>query len=54
MVRLPSLPVILICSGCLSAMVVGLLFRATTFLGATARLDVFRSRHHLPRPRPNR
>ena len=34
----PSLPVILTCSGCLLALAVGLLFRATTFLGHTARL----------------
>jgi hypothetical protein len=38
MVNLPSLPVILTCSGCLLALVVGLAFRATTFLGYTARL----------------
>jgi hypothetical protein len=34
----PSLSVILTCSGCLLALAVGLLFRATTFLGYTARL----------------
>lgn len=34
----PSLPVILTCSGCVLALVVGLVFRATTFLGYTARL----------------
>lgn len=34
----PSLSVILTCSGCLLALAVGLIFRATTFLGHTARL----------------
>ena len=34
----PSLSVILTCSGCLLGLAVGLLFRATTFLGHTARL----------------
>jgi hypothetical protein len=38
MISSPSLPVILTCSGCLLALVVGLVFRATTFLGYTARL----------------
>jgi len=33
-----SLSVIITCSGCLLALVVGLVFRATTFLGYTARL----------------
>ena len=38
MVSSPSLPVILTCSGGLLTLVLGLLFRATTFLGYTARL----------------
>ena len=38
MLSSPSLPVIVTCSGCLLALVVGLVFRATTFLGYTARL----------------
>lgn len=38
MISSPSLPVIVTCSGCLLALVVGLVFRATTFLGYTARL----------------
>jgi hypothetical protein len=38
MVNLPTLPVILTCSGCLLALLVGVAFRATTFLGFTARL----------------
>jgi hypothetical protein len=38
MVSSPSLPVILTCSGGLLALVLGLVFRATTFLGYTARL----------------
>jgi hypothetical protein len=38
MISSPSLPVIFTCSGCLLALVVGLVFRATTFLGYTARL----------------
>jgi hypothetical protein len=33
-----SLPVILICSGCFLALLVGIAFRAITFLGFTARL----------------
>jgi len=38
MLKTVSLPVILTCSGCLLALVVGVAFRATTFLGHTARL----------------
>jgi len=38
MISSPSLPVIITCSGCLLALVVGLAFRATTFLGYTAQL----------------
>jgi len=38
MINSSSLPVITTCSGCLLALVVGLVFRATTFLGYTARL----------------
>jgi len=38
MVSSPSLPVIFTCSGYLLALIVGLVFRATTFLGYTARL----------------
>jgi hypothetical protein len=38
MISSPSLPVIVTCSGCLLALVVGLVFRATTFVGYTARL----------------
>jgi hypothetical protein len=38
MISLPSLPVIITCSGCLLALVVGVIFRTTTFLGYTARL----------------
>jgi hypothetical protein len=38
MISSPSLPVIFTCSGCILALVVGLVFRATTFLGYTARL----------------
>ena len=38
MISSPSLPVVFTCSGCLLALVVGLVFRATTFLGYTARL----------------
>jgi hypothetical protein len=37
MIKLPSLPAILICSGCLLALVVGLIFRTTTLLGGMAR-----------------
>jgi hypothetical protein len=33
-----SLPAILTCSGCLLALVVGLIFRTTTLLGGMARL----------------
>ena len=38
MVSSPSLPVILTCPGGLLTLVLGLVFRATTFLGYTARL----------------
>jgi hypothetical protein len=38
MISLPSLPVILTCSGCFLAFVVGTAFRLTNFLGYTARL----------------
>jgi hypothetical protein len=38
MISSPALPVIITCSGCLLALVVGPVFRATTFLGYTARL----------------
>ena len=38
MVSSPSLPVILTCSGGLLTLVLGLVFRAITFLGYTARL----------------
>jgi hypothetical protein len=38
MISSSSLPVILTCSGCLLALVVGLVFRATTLLGYSARL----------------
>jgi hypothetical protein len=34
----PSLPVIITCSGCLLALVVGLVFRTSTLLGGMARL----------------
>lgn len=37
MISSPSLPLILTCSGCLLALVVGLMFRATNFLGGMAR-----------------
>ncbi len=38
MISSPSLPVIITCSGCLLALVVGLIFRTTTVLGGMARL----------------
>jgi hypothetical protein len=38
MVNLPSLPVVLTCSGCLLALVVGTAFRLTNALGGMARL----------------
>ena len=38
MISSPSLPVILTCSGCLLALIVGIIFRLTMFLGYTARL----------------
>jgi hypothetical protein len=38
MVRLPSLPVVFTCSGCLLALIVGAVYRFTMFLGYTARL----------------
>jgi len=38
MLSSPSLPVILTCSGCLLALIVGTVFRLTMFLGYTARL----------------
>jgi hypothetical protein len=37
MFNLPSLPVVLTCSGCLLALVVGNAFRITNFLGGMAR-----------------
>jgi hypothetical protein len=38
MISSPSLPVILTCSGCLLALVFGLVFRTTTVLASAARL----------------
>jgi hypothetical protein len=38
MINLPSLPVILTCSGCLLAFVIGTAFRLTNLLAFTARL----------------
>jgi hypothetical protein len=38
MFRLPSLPVIFTCSGCLLALIVGTVYRVTNLLAATARL----------------
>jgi hypothetical protein len=38
MISSPSLPVILTCSGCLLALIVGTVYRLTMFLGYTARL----------------
>jgi hypothetical protein len=37
MIILPSLPVVLTCSACLLALVVGTAFRITNFLGGMAR-----------------